>query len=119
MLIMIFKWWYGPGWAQAFRNIKTHTLGVSRSFSIPILLRTLFEPWRRVITYPGRTLEDHIRSYIDNVVSRLVGFIVRLTVLFSAGLLTVITALTYCLLAIVWPLVPLLIIFCIYMGVKG
>jgi hypothetical protein len=119
MLIMIFKWWYGTGWATAFKNIKTHTAGVSRSFSIPILLRTLFAPWRRVISYPGRTLEDHFRALLDNVISRLVGFVVRLMVLLAAGVLTLLTVLGYGLLAVVWPLIPLVIIYCIVRGVIG
>ena len=104
---------------MAFRNIQIHTLGVSRSFSIPILLRTLFAPWRRVISYPGKTIEEHFRAFVDNVVSRMVGFVVRLIVLISAGLIILLTALGYGLLAIIWPLIPLIIIFCIVMGVIG
>lgn len=119
MLIMIFRWWYGPGWGQAFRNIKMHTVGVSRSFSIPILLRTLFAPWRRVISYPGKTLEEHFRAFVDNIVSRSVGFVVRLIVLISAAIIIILTAIGYSLLAIVWPLIPLIVIFCIVMGVIG
>ena len=119
MLIMIFKWWYGAGWAKAFRNIQSHTLGVGQSFSIPILIKTLFEPWKRIITYPGKSLDDHIKAAIDNLVSRFVGLSVRLIVLLTAGLLTALTAIGYSLLAIIWPLIPVAIVYCIFRGILG
>ncbi|MEI6237777.1 MAG: hypothetical protein WCP03_04230 [Candidatus Saccharibacteria bacterium] len=119
MLIMIFKWWYGPGWSRAFKNIKIHTVGVSQSFSIPILLKTLFAPWHRMVSYPGRALDDKFRAIIDNLVSRLVGFVVRLMVLFTAALLTFLTAVGYGLLAVLWPLFPIIIIYCLVKVVIG
>lgn len=119
MLVMIFKWWYGPGWVQAFKNIKIHTIGVSQAFSIPILLKTLFAPWHRMITYPGRALEDKFKAAIDNIVSRMVGFVIRLMVVITATLMILFTAIGYGLLAIAWPFVPLLIVFCVVKAAIG
>jgi hypothetical protein len=107
MALEFFRWWYGHGWALALTRIQRKLRGIEQAFSVGILLRTLFEPWRRTITYPGASLNDHIQAIIDNLVSRFIGFMVRISVLLAATF----TALVFGLLAlvgcIVWPVVPL------------
>lgn len=84
LALELFVWWYTRGWMAAGRNIGMLLQGISRLFSIPILLRTLFSPWKRIITYPGASLEAKLRAYGDNLVSRAIGFTVRLLVLIAA-----------------------------------
>jgi hypothetical protein len=119
MFMLLIKWWYGPGWALSFKNIKIHTSGVSSMFSIPQLLRTLFEPWKRIITNPGKSLQEHFAAYVDNLVSRFIGFSVRIIVLLTSGILILLTAIFYGLIAIIWPLLPLALIYCIFRGITG
>lgn len=82
---------------------------MSHLFSVPILLRTLLAPWRRIITYPGASLEARLRAAGDNSISRLVGFTVRTTVLIAAGVMLVLTATVSLMFIVAWPLVPLAI----------
>jgi hypothetical protein len=101
------KWWYGPGWADTVIDSKKRLLTLGEMFSVAILLRTLFAPWKRIISYPGSGLEAHMRAILDNLVSRVIGFFVRIMVLFSASVMFVL----FCVIGLVqiatWPLLPL------------
>lgn len=88
-------------------------------FSVPILLRTWLAPWRRIVTYPGATLDAKLRAMGDNLVSRAVGFTVRTLVLFTALLALVFTVLLNFVQIALWPLVPPLVIVCLVKVVTG
>lgn len=111
MLILdMFSWWYVQGWLQVAKNAWHRMIRVSNMFSVPILLRTLWAPWRRIITYPGASLEAKLRAFGDNLVSRCIGFTVRLLVLLTAGILLVLTGGLGVAAVICWPLVPLVVL---------
>lgn len=115
----LFAWWYGAGWIMAARNIGRMLAGISRLFSIPILMRTLFAPWKRIITLPGASLDAKLRAYGDNIVSRAVGFTVRFLVLLTA-LLLVAFALVFGILGFVlWPFVPVGAVLLVIQGIIG
>lgn len=106
-MLDLFTWWYGPGWAGVLTSTKRRLDGLSDMFSIKILLRTLFSPWRRIITYPGAGLEARMRAFGDNLVSRCIGLVVRSTVLLVAALAFIVMLAVGLLEIIVWPLLPL------------
>src|SRR5260221_12930004 len=87
LLVAFVQWWYGPGWRNASSRLLTRIRETFLTFSVPILLRTMFQPWRRIITYPGASIGDRMRAVLDNVVSRAVGFTVRLFALTAAAVL--------------------------------
>jgi hypothetical protein len=109
-------WWYGAGWARVAHSLGPRLRGVSDSFSVGQLFKTLFEPWRRIITYPGRSLEDRFRAIGDNLVSRIIGFLVRVIVLLAAGVVLLIIAVLTLIEIIVWPLLPLAVPGCLIAG---
>ena len=76
-------------------------------FSVPILLPTLFSPWRRIVSTGQGTLGERFHAQIDNFVSRWVGLSVRLAALFAAGILMFLNAVIGGIVLIVWPLMPL------------
>lgn len=119
LALEFFTWWYGRGWSQLIHNMGLRILKVSHMFSAPILIRTLFAPWRRIVTYPGATLEARIRAMGDNFVSRMVGFTVRAFVLFTAGLMLLFTAIISGFEIAVWPLLPLSIPVAVVLGIIG
>ncbi len=86
-------------------------------FSVRILLRTLFAPWKRIVTSPGASFDAHLRAFLDNLVSRFVGFFVRFFVLFAAGISLIFLCFIGVLELVVWPLLPLLAIGLIVKGV--
>lgn len=75
-------------------------------FSVPTLARTMFAPWRRIITYPGAGLDAKLRAMGDNMVSRAIGFTVRLLVLSAALVTLTLVSIIGVLQIILWPLVP-------------
>lgn len=115
-MLDLVAWWYGAGWSGVLRATQKRLSGLAEMFSTKTLLRTLFAPWRRIITYPGAGLDEKMRAFGDNLVSRCIGFTVRFFVLLAAGV-SFIGLLVFALLElVVWPLVPLLGIALIVKG---
>ena len=119
LALELFAWWYTRGWIAAAKNIGTLLKGVSRMFSIPILLRTLFAPWKRIITYPGASLEAKMRAYGDNLVSRAIGFSVRVIVLITAVCASLGVLVAGTIGFILWPIVPPAIVLLLAKGIVG
>lgn len=106
LAVAFIRWWYGAGWRNLAHHVRRRSQRTVDSFSVPTLARTLFAPWKRIVTAPGAGIDAHLRAIGDNLISRLVGFTVRLTVLFSAGISLVIILLIGLLQLVFWPLLP-------------
>jgi len=118
LALEFFTWWYGQGWLRRWRGIGYHIHKTTQVFSILILLKTLFEPWRRIISYPGEGLNNHLRAMVDNLFSRIVGLCVRVLVIIFAGLTLVFIILIGVSLALIWPLLPFAVLGLIIKGVS-
>jgi hypothetical protein len=116
VIFELLRWWYGPGWVLAFKRINTRTANVAHAFSAGTLLKTLFAPWKR-IQYQGKSFDDKVRAFTDNLVSRVVGFTVRIGVLIAAFVMIIGSLIMGTAIAIVWPLVPALIVYSAFKGV--
>lgn len=106
LLAEFFIWWYGPGWKQAWRGCFGWVKSILLAFSLDILLQTLFSPWKRIVTPPGRGLDAKMRAMVDNLISRVVGFFVRILVTITALVLVSGAAIVGLVLAVTWPLLP-------------
>ncbi len=92
----------------AISNVLTFLLNF---FSIPILVGTLFTPWRRLgeERKEGFDLEDFATVVIVNTLMRVVGFVIRFITI-TVGLVVLTSALLVSgLLVVLWLLWPLLI----------
>ena len=118
LVVEFFSWWYSRGWQGIIAGAKHRLEGVMEAFSISTFLRTLFAPWRRIVTAPGRGLDAHVRAALDNSVSRLIGFIIRLAVLLAAGVMLVLFSIGSVLLIILWPCLPPLSVGLIIWGLR-
>jgi hypothetical protein len=116
MSLEFIRWWYTRGWSGALLRLKDKLAGIEQAFSVGILLRTLFSPWRRIITYPGGSLAEYFRAFIDNLVSRFVGFFVRISVLFAAGIVTILFGIVALVAVVLWPILPPLAVGLIVWG---
>lgn len=109
MLVVAFlSWWYGPGWRDTAGALSQRLRTIVLSWSMPILLRTMFQPWRRIISASQGTLEQKLRAFVDNMVSRFVGFMVRLCALIAACAMLACYAVFGGLILILWPVLPIL-----------
>ena len=119
MLFELVAWWYSAGWLDTLQRIEKRILGIWRLFSVGILARTLFAPWRRITTDAGRGFDSLMRSMIDNLVSRVVGFTVRIFVLLFALVATLFAVIIGAAIVLLWPLVPVLALFSLFKGIVG
>lgn len=119
-MITYLYWWYLEEPAYIWRAIRIVTKKVFFSFSVPLLLRTLFDPWRRDVTYKeNASLQDLFNIWIGNLISRLVGFILRLVTIFTGIFLTIIVFLILIFLYAAWLLMPAIIVFLFYTGIRN
>ncbi len=106
LILEFFGWWYTSGWKKLLVEIAGQIKRLWYVFSVPTLLKTLFAPWKRIVTVPGKTLQDRLRAVGDNIISRLVGLVVRIFVIIAAiVVISVVTALGLAVF-VIWPLVP-------------
>jgi hypothetical protein len=113
--IYLLQWWYGAGWRRQVGLVSVRVKRVGKAFSGGILIKTLFSPWKRLVTGTDRnsTLGDKLRAALDNVVSRFVGFMVRSITLLTASLTIVIIFIANIIILILWPVVPFAPILCL------
>lgn len=115
-MLDLFSWWYGSGWAGVLSATKNRFRGLAETFSVRTLVLTLFSPWRRIITYPGASIDARMRAIGDNLISRCVGFTVRFFVLLAAAVSFALLCIAGLIEVIVWPLVPLIAVALIVKG---
>lgn len=111
-----FSWWYGAGWRGIARSLSVRLRGIAASFSVNQLIQTLFAPWRRIISYGGRSLDERLRVWADNTFSRIIGFVIRSIVLGTALLTMLVVGLLTFVELVLWPLVPLAVPVCLVAG---
>jgi hypothetical protein len=116
---IFFSWWYGPGWKNAFVTITKRVENLAAELSMGILIKTLFEPWKQITSYsrPNSTIDVKIQIAIDNVFARMVGFVVRSSVLLFGLISCSLVFLFGIVLAIFWPIVPMLPVLLIMLSV--
>lgn len=109
MITALLGWWYGAGWQLQASEVLRRFDELSDSFSIGLLLRTLFSPFRQISAGGVQgPLGVQMRAWVDRLVSRFIGALIR-TAVIIAGLITMlIFGLVSLLLLMIWPLIPLL-----------
>jgi len=104
----LLSWWYSHGWQWLISSFGNILKDINNAFSIPILLRTWFSPWKQIQT--PSTFRNFFQSAIDNLISRFVGAAVRTGMIIGALVASIATMLLACLSVVIWPLLPLSII---------
>lgn len=111
MLYGYFYWWYGEGLKQAWSSSGKVLLQLSDIFSLEILLKTWFAPWKNdVLTARNISLLDQLKLWEGNLASRAIGFLLRSVIIgFSLFLLTLAVFLLAVGLAL-WIFLPIVIV---------
>ena len=110
MILEVISWWYGAGWAQVGLRIGARVTNIMEAFSVGLLARTLFDPFRQIDAggNSGKTMQDQLRAFGDKLFSRFFGAGVR-TVFIVMGLSAAFfAAILGFLQLLLWPFVPLL-----------
>lgn len=92
-------------------QIQTKFVGLLDYFSIDLLIRTLFAPFRQISAGSvSGPIGEQLRAWADRTISRVIGFIVR-TIVIVVGCLAIIAqtvlSLVYAFLWLTMPLLPI------------
>lgn len=103
-----FIWWYTRGWAFFVHQSIERGTHISEYFSILDLFKTLFRPFRQISANErGKGLQGAVTAFLDQFVSRLVGFLAR-SVIIIAGIIVLFLYLIVSIIAtILWPFMPI------------
>ncbi len=121
LFVSLFKWWYSDGLRQRARLMSSRLDGIIDYFSIDLLAKTLFQPFRQDSTGSiDGSLDVKLHAFADNMISRILGALIR-TVILLFGLITIafytVMVLLSLVLWVVLPLVPLAGIILTVLGV--
>lgn len=89
-------------------------------FSVGILLKTFFDPWKRLGEEKGEKfkLEQWLQATVINTMMRLIGVSLRLVILIFALFGFVVTTLVVALFVVAWCLLPFIIIALFVRGIQ-
>ncbi|MFC2447866.1 MAG: hypothetical protein ACFNVL_02855 [Candidatus Nanoperiomorbus sp.] len=108
VIISLLSWWYSEGWLEQISLTKRSFIKLADKFSIGMLLRTLFAPFRQISVGEQAGKTASLASVIaDKLISRLVGSVMRLVMVFVGTLALIIYAVISVLRLASWPLLPL------------
>lgn len=119
-LVGIISWWYGGGLRARANASIDRLLKTADYFSLGLLVRTLFAPFRQVSA--GSTngpVGVQIRAFFDKLFSRLVGAVVRLFLLVFGLIALLFQTVWVGIVLIVWPLIPVLPIVGVVLLIMG
>lgn len=108
LAISFLQWWYSVGWGIYFQGFRDKIRNIADFFSIGLLLRTLFQPFRQISANEDTENAGILTIIIDHFISRFIGFIIRFGIIIF-GLIALISFFAIGLaLGLLWPFVPLL-----------
>lgn len=105
----LFSWWYGKGWAQLGQRVMLRVSRALGFFSVGILARTLFDPFRQIDAAGVRgSFQVQMRAFFDRSFSRVVGFFLRSMVIVFGLAVGTVLLISGAIQLVVWPLLPFL-----------
>lgn len=122
MLIVSFiQWWYGRGFREYLQGFVDRLKDAADFFSMRLLIRNLFAPFRQIAAQKGENLSLNMRfhAWVDLMVSRFVGATIRFLLLVIGTIVLIIRAVIGIVLAVAWPLMPALIVTAIVLYIRG
>ncbi len=105
----LISWWYLDGYKLFASKLWTKLGDTIDLFSIGSLLKTLFAPYRQIsANETGDSIDAKILAFVDRLVSRMVGGVARIMIVFCGIVVITIQFVGSILSLLVWPILPLL-----------
>lgn len=107
LITSLLSWWYTDGWLDEINRIKWSFIEMADKFSIGLLIKTLFAPFRQIAAdeQAGRGMSRGA-VFVDKLISRMVGFVVRsITIVVGLVMLAGLAIISVIRLA-AWPILP-------------
>jgi hypothetical protein len=108
----LFSWWYSGGLAKQAAKLGDALLRTLDHFSIGLLVKTWFAPFRQIDTgdFGKQPFDIRLRKFFDKLISRFVGAFMR-TIVMVVGVIAVIAQAAFSLVVMVFylllPVLPL------------
>lgn len=108
-IVGLLTWWYGDGWRQRFNMTRESVVRTLDFFSVTLLLKTLFSPFRQISAGKVRgPIGVQLRAFFDQLISRLIGAAVRSMVIF-VGVMGIFLHIVWGVVVLgAWAIIPLL-----------
>jgi len=119
-ILGVLSWWYGTGWRQRAVKLRDRLASTEDFFSIDLLIRTLFAPFRQISA--GKVegpIGVQMRAFFDRLVSRIIGAAVRSFMMIVGIVALILTTLLGCVGLLLWALIPLLPMVGIVLCISG
>ena len=112
LAVALLQWWYSRGWLETGKRGLGMASSVVQSFSVPILAKTLFAPWKQIVALKpaNDNIQLKLRRVLDNLVSRVVGFMVRSLTLLTALIMALFALAIGVVMIVIWPLIPVSVV---------
>lgn len=108
-IVGILSWWYGNGLLDRLRAVKERILSTIDYFSIDLLAKTIFSPFRQISA--GKvdgSIGQKWHAFVDRIFSRIIGTIVRSMLIIIGTIGIILTIVLGILLVASWLMVPAL-----------
>lgn len=113
-------WWFVSEPKMIWQRTLFATRKTFGYFSVGLLVKTLFAPWKRDIRRPlNASLDVVLRMMIDNMVSRFVGLVIRSVTIILGLISTVFMFAGGSLLMLIMLFAPAVGLVIIWRGVQG
>lgn len=105
----LLRWWYTIGWSQRARMVMDRLDATMDFFSVGLLIRTMFSLFRQdgAGSVDG-PLSVKVQAFFGRMISRVIGAMIRFTVLILGVITITLQALLGVAVLLVWTVVPLL-----------
>jgi hypothetical protein len=120
LIVGILSWWYTVGWQQRIVKLREGFSGAADYFSLDLLLRTLFSPFRQISV--GRvdgSLGVRLQAFIDRILSRCIGALIRLFMIVVGSFSLLVYLLFGCVMLAAWAIVPIAPIVGFFLWIVG
>jgi len=120
LFILYFSWWYGFLPRRLYLAFNAAIITLTDLFSVKVLLPTLFSPWKRdIIGTENLALQEKFQVWMMNLASRFIGFLIKIFVLATYAVATVVALVVFVASFILWIAFPLAIIALIAIGIMN
>lgn len=108
VIVGLLSWWYTAGLIERLRRLRARLSSVADYFSLSLLARTLFAPFRQISAgQVDGPLPVQLRAFFDRLFSRVIGAVVRL-IMIGVGTAALVGMVVYGLIVLAgWLLMPL------------
>jgi hypothetical protein len=110
-LLYFVRWYYTTAIVDGIYTAGNYCWNIGRIFSVGALLKTLFSPYRRVHDEAPSLFTDpsgYFEALTGNIISRAVGFLIRILVLIFALFIFVVSSLVSGFLLVLWITLPII-----------